>query len=88
MRCRIVCRVVSAPVRITISWQFDRLDHLIRRSADGDDTTVRQVDPDFVRIGNIDGFFGHCCKAFGLVYYLARTEVDNQKTLRGFSGNE
>src|ERR1700680_2888358 len=51
---RIVSPVITSPVRITISRQFDDLGYLVRRPVYRYKSVIGHVHPDFVGVGEID----------------------------------
>ncbi len=87
MGIRIVSSVISAPICIAKSGQRDGVGYLIRCPVDRDHTAVFQVHPDFVGIGQVDGFFG-TRREGGLVNYLACFQVHNDERVIVLAGNK
>src|SRR5437879_7042443 len=76
MCSRIIRPVISSPIRIAISREWDSLGYLVRCPADGYKTAVFQIYPDFIGIGKVDGLFG-TRREPRLVHGLARPQVHN-----------
>src|SRR5437879_5277370 len=86
-------RVISAIVRYppggaASTGQLDGLRYFVRRAANGYESVVSKVRPDFVGVGKVKRFARIPAETLGFMYHLALAQTDNYKTPIRFSRNK